>query len=235
MNFMDKLRIFVCGHDYRLSMTPNRDFLTKINLNELSIGQFQRNDFAESRIFFSEKIHEPVEYIGFTTASWRIKWPRLLSIQYLNTLDLQPNIGWCPSLENLAHNETWVQRCEIWWPDLLPYMEAMSEFSGFDLKTINAPIANNFILHWDKWQFFIKKWHEIFHWFYQTYPPEKIALRLDEFDQCRLYGYVLERLSMLILSHLPRVYAKEEFKFQEIPQKKIELKFPKKLFPVTIP
>lgn len=211
---MEKLKIFVCGHDCRLKMIPQRPFLQHINLNDLDVGEFQNNQFSESRLFFSDLVKEPVEYIGFTSASWRIKWNQILPIHHLDQLELSPNCLWCPSLEDLAANETWIVKCRAFWPQLLPYIYEMADFSGLSTEMRQAPISNNFICHWDVWQYFIKEWMKIFFWLYKKHPPEKVLkeLKMDRVDEKRLYGYILERISMLVLSNLPKVFSELEFK-----------------------
>ena len=209
---MEKLRIFVCGHDERLKMIPNRPFITHINLNHLEIGIYQNNQFSESRLFFSDLVKEPVEYIGFASASWRIKWNHILPVHQLDQLELKPNRLWCPSLEDLSANETWIMKCNYFWPELLPYIFEMAKVSGLSTDFRQAPISNNFIVHWDVWNFFISEWMKLFNWLYKEHPPEKVLkeLKMKNVDESRLYGYILERISMLILSNLPNFFTNYE-------------------------
>lgn len=224
---MQNLKIFVCGHDNTLNLINKKPFLELVNLNNLQIGKFQTNQFSESRIFFSDLLKTPVEYIGFASASWNSKWSKILPLNCLDQLELSPNVLWCPSLEDFGPNVTWITNCNHWWPELIPYILEMSQVSGFSLNAVRAPICNSFICHWDIWQFFIQEWFKLFDWLYKTHPIERVLkeLKLVYADYSRLYGYILERMSMLILSNLPFIF--KDFKIKTIPLK--ERKLPLKL------
>lgn len=71
------LEILALGHSQKQFDTIlDKPFIKKINLNDIDAGPFSGNKWAESRAFISNKeLFSPTaEFIGFTTASWNIKY-----------------------------------------------------------------------------------------------------------------------------------------------------------------
>lgn len=104
---MDKTKVLCLGHSQdQFDSIKHRDYLSKINLNELSTGL--PNSYAEARIYsldFNEVFPPEAKLVGLTTASWNKKYVGLNPIDELhnwNTLTLPstPNFILCANVES---------------------------------------------------------------------------------------------------------------------------------------
>jgi len=198
---MDKLRIYVCGHNNLLDNVPsNISYLRKINLNDLDIGKHQDNRLAENRIFLSSIIDEPVEYIGFLSQMYRFKWPQLVSFQNIKNLEFQQN--------NVFYAELSWPKWATWFktsfPGIEPYFDDLVQYSGFSDQNWPTFLANNFICHWSIFEEFIQNWRKIFHYLNEKYPND--SMNFEVMDKNRTPGYLYEASTSLIFSHLIKKY-----------------------------
>lgn len=70
------IEIACLGHSQKQFDTiPDRPYLKKINLNEIDAGKYSDNKWAEARAFVSSGLFsENVDFVGFVTASWNMKY-----------------------------------------------------------------------------------------------------------------------------------------------------------------
>lgn len=218
---MDKLRIYVCGHsEETLSRVPDRPFLHKVNLNTLPIGKFQDNQLSESRIYLSELIKEPCEYIGFTSYSWGHRNPELPRLQKLNLLDYQPDVVYYAR----ATEMNWLHRYYSWNPGVEKYMEEIAKEFGLSKTNYPAPLSNNFMCHWDVFQKFHSKWMEVFMYLYDKYPPDKLEFEIGLQDPSRHAGYLYEYITVLVFASMSGL------RFQKVKLSPTKVKLPHRLF-----
>ena len=74
---VDKVCILLAGHSQQqFDCIENRPYLKEVNLNAIDAGEFSGNEWAESRIFLSNKNLFPssAEFYGVVTASWNQKY-----------------------------------------------------------------------------------------------------------------------------------------------------------------
>lgn len=74
---LSNIEILCLGHnDKQFATIEDRPYLTKINLNEIDAGKYSDNQWSESRAYISKNtlFRKETDFIGFTTASWNIKY-----------------------------------------------------------------------------------------------------------------------------------------------------------------
>jgi hypothetical protein len=197
---MKKLQIYVCGHNDDLNLVPNFSYLKKVNLNDLDIGKYQNNQLSESRIFLSQLIEEPVQYIGFLSYRYQQKCPECPSFKDLESLDLSPNIVYCANIPQLDSTpllscgwvKSWYSGIDYIWDDMIQFL-GLPERISF--------MTNNFICSWEIFQKFILIWKNCFEYLYEKYPVMDFLLPID-FDNNRKKGYIFEILTSIIFSDL---------------------------------
>lgn len=197
---MNNLKIYVCGHNNLLNYVPDLYFIQKVNLNNLDIGRFQSNQLAESRIFLSDQIKEPSEYVGFLSQRYRQKWPHLASFKKLNQLEYKK--------ETIFYAETPPLKWKNWFNGYCPGMDKlfydMVDYSGLNPDYYPTVINNCFICHWDIFQEFLVKWKDVFNYIYEKYPPD--TMTFETYDNSRRAGCLYESLSSLIFANLIKKY-----------------------------
>ena len=73
---LSNIQILCLGHhDKQFATIDDRPYLTKIYLNQINAGRYSDNKWAESRAFLDDSLfREDVDFIGFVTASWNLKY-----------------------------------------------------------------------------------------------------------------------------------------------------------------
>jgi len=86
-NSLNDIEILCLGHsDKQFSSIEDRNYLKKINLNEIDAGDYTDNKWAESRGFISRQdLFTPsAKFVGFTTASWNMKYKSYTKIDHFH-------------------------------------------------------------------------------------------------------------------------------------------------------
>lgn len=75
-NFPEDIRILSLGHSKKQFDSINdRSYLKKVNLNDIDCGKYSDNKWAEARAYIaSDELLGPAKFVGFTTASWNLKY-----------------------------------------------------------------------------------------------------------------------------------------------------------------
>ena len=85
-----EIEILCLGHsDKQFDSIVDRPYIKKINLNDIDAGKYNDNKWAEARAFVSQDnlFSSDVEWIGFTTASWNIKYQSFCRIDNFHNWD----------------------------------------------------------------------------------------------------------------------------------------------------
>jgi hypothetical protein len=80
------VEILILGHaDKQFESIIDRNYLKKININEISSGIYSENTWSESRAFLLTDIfHDESEWIGTVSASWNLKYESFSRIDNLH-------------------------------------------------------------------------------------------------------------------------------------------------------
>lgn len=199
---MKKLQIYVCGHNDDLNLVPNFSYLKKVNLNDLDIGKYQDKQLAENRIFLSDLINEPVEYVGFLSYRYKEKSPECCSFKDIEKLDLSPDIVYYVNVPqvnsvpvlNCDWIKSWFSGMDDIWADMMGFLDLPERISF---------TTNNFICSWEIYQEFITIWKNCFEYLYEKYPVMDFLIP-ENFDNNRKKGYIFEILTSIIFSDLIR-------------------------------
>lgn len=197
------LQLFILGHDsLQLSQVPENSFITKINLNNLSLPITNTNDIAENRFFLLDPdcFAKCPDYIGVLSASYETKYKdliRLKDFERLNKL-LDRFIVYAASPTESFCNGKWLEYSYSYHKTIKPYIEDMAK--TFALKLDNKPTfwANNFICHKDDFIRFIKFFKDVFKYMHGKY-EYNYNITVD--DPNRKAAYIYERISMLYFSN----------------------------------
>jgi hypothetical protein len=192
------LTIYVLGHEAeQFEVIKNRPYLKSVRLDELVVGDYQRNDFAESRFFFTDfERHITTNYVGLASASWNKKYSyrrgqmQVHMVDFLHRLDFQPDRVWAGRIAN----ENWRKFSEWAHPGIKYYLDFVEKITGLDAKG-KSLWSNNFICHKevmiDFVEYFRKTWdalNEECKW--------RFAYDCRITDNSRLSGMLAERVSM---------------------------------------
>lgn len=74
---IDNVEILCLGHkSQQFDSIEDRNYLTKVDLNSIDAGDYSGNHWAEARAFISNNplFKKNTDYVGFTTASWNLKY-----------------------------------------------------------------------------------------------------------------------------------------------------------------
>lgn len=193
---MQKLRIYVPGHNYKLKEVPDKDFLEKVFLPDLPIGKFQSNQLAENRIYLWDRIKEPTEYVGFLSPRYIEKHPDSTTFRFLDKLEYRKDRIYCLARTYVKYQEWFF----IYFPGIESFMRDMSEFAGMSLYDEPGLLGNNFICSWEVFQEFHEKWLQTFHYLYDKYRFDKLTFKSP--DDSRKAGYLYEALTAMIFANL---------------------------------
>ena len=202
---MDKLKIFVVGRDQEtLEQVPNRPFLVKVDLNKLPIGEYQNNQLAETRIFLSDLVAEPAEYIGLVSANHDCKHTLALMKEGQRILPTLSNLGRTPLNPDILYCCVFSHvNCKDWFSTYFegiePYLNDIENFSGLNMNLYPSLLANTFICHWDVFQDFLQNWRPIFDYIWKKYSLELLEQTIGGYaDRNRIAGYLYEAVSMMV-------------------------------------
>lgn len=84
------IEILSLGHsEKQFDSIIDRPYIKKINLNHIDAGEYSDNKWAEARAFiaYENLFSSDVEWIGFTTASWNIKYQPFSKIDNFHNWD----------------------------------------------------------------------------------------------------------------------------------------------------
>lgn len=189
-----RLTIFVLGHTNAITKfaCPH---IVPVNLADLDIGEYQTNQLAESRMFFSDLPNKTqTEYIGFLTNSWKTKFKKLLSIQDLHALPLDEKTVWAPKLAPI----NWANQSEKYHPGIYKYLIEASELSNMNLINNTSLWCNNFICHKKVYVAFKEFFLMMFNHFHNKYG---FKMGFTNRDQSRHVAYFYERITTLYFAN----------------------------------
>ena len=192
------LELFILGHDERVDLVKERSYITKINLNELSIGEFQNNCLAESRFFLSD-IKSDKEYIGCATARWDVKYPEHIQLGQMESIKdrLKENIVLVADQINL----NWLEITKTNYPGVVAMLKEIPANLKIPIRNRPTFYANNFICHRKVFFEFLAWWKEAFMYFHNKYGFELPFTLGREWDQRRKDAYFYEWLTMLYFAN----------------------------------
>jgi hypothetical protein len=192
---MEKLKVFICAFDDKqFSHIPDRDFLEKVNISKLNIGEYQSNQFCEHRIYFSDLPEQAdAEYVGFLTWRWE-KYENLLPQTRLLELDLSSNKVYCA---RMAHG--WYDVTINHHIGMQKYLEEMSQYTGLPLGGVGF-WANNFICHKSVYLDFQKLFRDACGHFHRKYGFDYDYYICEE-HLPRKSGAFYERISLMYFAN----------------------------------
>lgn len=190
----DKLVIFVMHTDKTLlDRVHPRNFIRKINLNELELGDLSANCLCENRIYISNLHDTPHEYIGFASARWNYKYPHVLPLEDLYMLEpkLHPRKIFVAS----KTSDDWFYSSEHYHAGIGDIIYDLAEYMGIKVHHRPSFWSNNYICHRDVFNEFIIFWRKAFHYLYDRFntdPP--IGIGTGESPALKV-AYLLERIT----------------------------------------
>lgn len=214
---MKQLTILVVHNDPRwLTAVKDRPFLKKIDLNDLQVGHFQRNELCESRVYISsvlDDLNRRSEYLGMMSARYNDKYPlpffspprATTRLEGLDLLPLTKNVIWAADVAELSLDGDWTHFAEAGFHrGHMGYVREMMEIAGYDLpQKMRSLWANNFICHTTVMAEFLVEWRRLFYHFYAKYGVDGFDFDVDGAGTHRdvRAAYFYERLTTLYFAH----------------------------------
>ncbi|RTK94079.1 MAG: hypothetical protein EKK64_09235 [Neisseriaceae bacterium] len=227
---MEKLKIYLCGHDNLVRRYPNYPHFQYVNLDKLNIGKYQLNQLSESRIFLSD-LDLSCEYIGFLSLNYNIKFtspnlpatkkegqPVLPMFKHLHKIELKKDILHCCVISQPVCKE-WFKD---YFPGILPYLNDIENFSKLSLNSFPSILSNSFVCHVEVFKEFLSVWRPIFDYAWENYNLNDLADRIKgHADRRRAAGYLFEAIS--VLAWTETIKRKNlSVKFFDVPKKKFK-------------
>jgi len=225
-NLLDDLQILCLGHSNKqFDSIHNRSYLKKINLNDIDAGKYSDNKWAESRAFISEKeLFAPsAKFVGFTTASWNLKYEAYSRIDELHNWET------CHILLNSKPEDKIVLCADMFCPCI--WFEKQENVSsvffgenyklvgdifydmfGFSVKQhMKVPFSNQMILHRENYEIYKEYllYNQIFEKVTDFIDTVKKYMNKNEevkYSFNRLNAYVLEMISTFWFSGQNFIY-----------------------------
>ena len=198
-----RISIFACGHNKKmLNSVPKSPEFIKVDLTKLPIGNLQRNEFCESRLWLSNLPDLiKTDYAGQISANWNNK-------AYLNKLPTMDNLveKINPLLEksrtivSYPTYTCWADSSESDHPGMGNLIKELCD--KFNWEVANSGWSSSFFCSKEIWFEFLKRWRIAFTYIWTKYGtdlPFSVSNALIE----RKYALFLERLTMLTISNIP--------------------------------
>jgi hypothetical protein len=198
-----RLEVFVVYHDPQtLAGLDDKPFLIRRWLDDLPAGRYSHNSLAESRAYLADLPYQAdAEYVGLATARWNKKYPRILGLQDLDKLDLQPNLVYAAEKTKPG----WVGWSDECHPGMRRLIYEMAGLWDLPVECRSSVWANNFICHRSVMHDLMPFWRRTFDFMYQKYgldPPfvtEKEAY--SRYKQHLHPAYLYERITTLYFTN----------------------------------
>lgn len=194
----DKLNIFVLHNDPKfLNQIYDRPYLTKVNLGNLNVGQFQVNELCENRIYLSNLIKTPHEYIGFASARWNWKYKGILHLEDMNLLRNQLR----PDTVYIAEETPvdWKRHSESSHPGISKFIQELEDLTGLTAHG-RSFWANNFICHRKVFEDFLRFWRKVFYHIHNKYGLN-FDFNIGWGNSDVKPAYLLERITVLYFAN----------------------------------
>lgn len=224
----DNVEILVLGHsETQFSTIEDRPYLKKVNLNEIDAGKYSDNKWAEARAFLDPSLFSSnAEWIGFTTASWNLKY------EAFSRIDNFHNWNSAKVLINSSPEDNVVLCADIFCPCmwfhkgenvLHVFFGDMAKKIGMKFldivglsftRHIKSPVSNQMILH-----------KQVYNKYYRYLVDNNIFEKIDDFvnsiavkhlrktnqdeltyAHSRLNGYLIEMLTSFWLANQDFLY-----------------------------
>lgn len=150
-NGFDKLEILCVGHyPKQFDSIGNSPVLKKINLNDLDVGEYQHNRWAEARAFVARDLFRgDAEWVGYVGASWNDKFdgPKIEEFtgwSYSRHLVNSEDLVFCACVNCVCCWKTIIERIIEEHDDI--FEKIQKEFD-LELKHVIVPYCNHFIAH----------------------------------------------------------------------------------------
>jgi len=225
-NSLNDLEILCLGHSNKqFDSIQNRNYLKKINLNDIDAGEYSDNKWAEARAFISkEELFSPsAKFVGFTTASWNLKYEAYSRIDEFHNwetchilLNSKPedNIVLCA---DIFCSCSWVQQQSI----LSGFFYSNADFIGknflkligLNIRHLKVPFSNQWICHrsiFQKYKQFLQD-NEVLskiEWLVEKY-SDQIKRSTDiqkNYHATRIHAYFMEMVSCFWFANQDFIY-----------------------------
>lgn len=239
---LSNIEILCLGHNEKQFATiEDRHYLTKINLNEIDAGKYSDNQWSESRAYISKNklFRKETDFIGFTTASWNIKYQYNRIDNFHNwsnakvLLNSKPEdkivlcghmTCSCPWIKNYDDNNKDI--LSVFLNTAYPNMTKMFlKMVGLhEYNHINVPYSQQMILHKSLFKEYYNDLisREVFEkadWIYNKFLNSNISKYdhvREQYHKIKLKGYFLEIFTCFWFSkqdfmYIPNTIRKEEW------------------------
>jgi hypothetical protein len=238
---LSNIEILCLGHnDKQFATIEDRPYLTKINLNEIDAGKYSDNQWSESRAYISKNklFKKDTDFIGFTTASWNMKYEYnridnfhnwnnakvLLSSKPEDKIVLCGHVTCsCPWTKNYENNQDILSVfLNAEYPNMTNMFLKMVNLH--DYNHINVPYSQQMIFHKSLFERYYNDLiqGEVFEkadWVYNRFFNSKISKYdqvREEYHKVKLKGYFMEIFTCFWFSkqdfmYIPNVKRKEDW------------------------
>jgi hypothetical protein len=198
--------LFVLYHDSIETKFLNEPSIIPINLNKINIGEYQTNQLAESRFFFSDIAENyNSEYVGIFSYKHNKKFHKLMCLQSLHRLQFQKNVIWAPYVAS----EDWAYKSEISHSGIMKYIEELALINNFEMNKKNGVFCNSFLCHMDEYIKFKKFFVRNFMHFYKKYGYD---MEYSGGFKNRHANYFYERFATIYFSNSQLIVKKLPYK-----------------------
>lgn len=150
-NGFDKLEIACVGHyPKQFDSIGDSHVLKKVNLNDLDVGEYQNNRWAEARAFVAKDLfRDDAEWIGYVGASWNDKFrgnriEDFTEWRYSKHLVNSKELVFCAQTTCCC---AWQHIIKQIIPDHDRIFEKVQEEFNLEIKHVKVPFCNHFIAH----------------------------------------------------------------------------------------
>ena len=196
------VQLLALSHDQAiLDRVPILNRITKVNLNELELEEFQDNQLAEFRVYMSlddEKLSEH-EYWGFISGRWNEKYPNKQNrLETLHSLNMSPNVVWCSHIDK-SKWDSWLKQFD--GEELFNDLEEFNHMT----RQHNKPFiwSGNFICHQKIAKEITAFIQANVEYIYESFEFNIPFVHPDPDERKRNFGFLLESLLMLYLTNRP--------------------------------
>jgi len=228
---LSNIEILCLGHSEKQFATiEDRPYLTKVNLNEIDAGEYSDNQWSESRAYISKNklFKKDTDFIGFTTASWNLKYEYNRIDNFHNwsnakvLLNSRPEdkivlcghmTCSCPWIKNYENNQDILSVfLNAEYPNITNMFIKMVNLH--DYNHINVPYSQQMILHKSLFKRYYNDLiqNEVFekaNWIYNRFFNSKISKYdqvREEYHKVKLKGYFLEIFTCFWFSKQDFIY-----------------------------
>jgi hypothetical protein len=127
------------------------------------------------------------------------KFRRNTPLYDIHKLDFQPDTIWAPCITE----SDWHKGSERYHPGIASLMTEVANENGLLFDPLKTSFwCNNFIMKRELYQAMLAKWREVFHKVHSKYGLNLPFTNNLETYNHRIAGFLYERLTMMIVSHL---------------------------------